>query len=205
MEILQKANFIRDDRIKALRSSRQQRQKRCMDEQETLGLENLGLEKPAAPWNISRATKAKGRRAEHKASLQLKLQQASEKHTSRISSWDPSTVPSYQIPVAPIGVSADTLNQWPSQDYSHGLIQSSPAAPRCHPVQTSLSLPGPPSVSRYQPEAFTPTNGPSTFTGVTAAPLVQPKPPSRGPEPTVHKSTLSVLTYRVLPSSRVDK
>ncbi len=202
MEILQKADFIRDDPIKVLRSSRQQRQKRCMDEQETLGLENLGLEKPAAPRNICRATKAKGRRAENKASLHSDLQQASEKHTSSISSWDPSTVPSYQTP---IGVSAGTLNQWPSQDHSHGLIQSSPAAPRCHPVQTSLSLPGPPSVSRYQPEALTPINGLSTFTRVTAAPLVHPKPPFRGPEPTVHKSKLSVLTCRVLPSSRVDK
>ena len=204
MEILQKAVFIRDNRIKALRSSLQQRQKCCMDEQDTLGLENLGLEKPAAPRNISRATKAKGRRAEHKASLQSGLQQASEKHTS--SSWDPSTVPSYQtLPIAPIGVSADTLNQWPSQYNSHGLIQNSPAAPRRHPVQISLSLPSLPSVSRYQPEASTPINGPSTVTGVTAAPLVQPKPPFRGPEPTVHKSTLSVLTYRVLPSSGVDK
>lgn len=206
MESPQKTNFTRHARIKALTFDFQLGLKRCMDKQETLGLEGLGLDKPAAPQNTSRATKGKRRRAEDKASLQSKLQQASGQHTSSINYWHPSAVPSYQsLPIAPLGGSADTWNHWPSQIYHHGLIHNSPAVPRCHPVQASLSLPGRPSVSRYQPEAFTPINGPSTVTEAMAVPFVQPKVPSRGLEPTVHKSTLSVLTYRGLPFSRVDK
>lgn len=142
-----------------------------MDKQETLGLEKLGLEGSAAPWNTTCANKAKGRRAEPKAPLLSALQQASGQHTSSIGPWDPSAVPSYQtLPIAPLGGSAstDTLNPLPSQLYHHGLGQS------CHAGRLG----------------FTAINGPSTVPRVTALQSMQPRRSCRGPEPTVQKSTL---------------
>lgn len=199
MGTIQKTSFTRHVRVKSLKHS--------MEKQETLGLENLGLEKLAAPRNASRANKGKGRRAEDDASMQSKLQQASGQHTSSISSWDPSAPPSYHpLPIAPLGSSADTRNCWSSQIYHHGLAQNYPAVPTCHPAQTSVSPPGPPSVSRYQSgQGFKPVSRPSIAPRVTAVPFKQPRFLSRGSEPTVQKSTMSVLTYRGLPSSRVDK
>ena len=196
MHSLQKTNLTRHARIKLLKSNIE----RSMHKLETLGLESLGLEKPATPWNASRANEGTGKHAEDKASLSSRLQQASGHHTSYFSSWSPSAVPSYQpLPTAPLGSSVDNLNHWPSQAYHHGFVQISLGDPRDHCVQASIP---PPGLPRYEPQG---NNGPSTAPGVTAVPFVQSKVPSRAPKPAVQKSTLSVLTHRGLPSSRVDK
>lgn len=78
-----------------------------MDKEQTLGLEKLGLEKPAAPRNASRVNQGKRASAEDSIDLQSELKHASGQHTSSISSSDPSAVPSYQpLSIAPIGSSA---------------------------------------------------------------------------------------------------
>ncbi|CAF9909170.1 MAG: hypothetical protein ALECFALPRED_005303 [Alectoria fallacina] len=161
-----------------------------MDNEETLGMEKLGLEKPATFRNASRADKGKVRRGKDKAFLQSELQQVSGQRTSSIRSWDPSAFPSYQpLPIAPLGSSADALNHLLSQNCHHGFVQISPSIPSHHPVQTSVSAPGPPSVSRYQ-QGFTPINGQSAVPRVTAVPVLQPRVLSRDSEPTMQKSTL---------------
>lgn len=169
-----------------------------MENQETLGLENLALEKPASTRNARRTNRGKGKRRRHKPTPQPELQQVS---TPSISSWDLSSVQSYQpLPIAPLGGSAVPLSPLPSQIFHHGLVQNSPSAPKC-----SVSLPGTPSVSTDQLEDLTPINGASSVPKVIAVPFVQPGLPSRGSEPNVQKSTMSVLTYHSLPSCRVDK
>ncbi|KAL9132402.1 MAG: hypothetical protein Q9175_006427 [Cornicularia normoerica] len=194
MNTLQKTKFIRDARIKALRSVIQLH---SMDKQETLGLENLGLEMLVAPRKASRADRGKTRRVEVKASLQPELQQASEQHTSHISSWDPFAVPSYEpLPIVPLGSSANIINHWPLQMNLPGFVS------RYHPVQVLVSTLGPPNVSMYQPGQG---NGPSSVPRVAAIPSVQPRLPSAGLGPTVQQFTLSVLTCHSLPSTLVDK
>lgn len=137
-----------------------------MDKEQTLGLEKLGLEKPAAPRNASRVNQGKRASAEDSTDLQSELKHASGQHTSSISSSDPSAVPSYQpLSIAPIGSSAG-----------------------------------------YQPlQGFMSINALSTVSRVSAVPFVRPGFLGTGSESIVRKSTLSVVTYRGLPSSRVDK
>lgn len=177
---------MRDPRINSLRSNIHPVLHRCMDRKETLGLENLRLDEPCAPRNVRRLNRVNGRWPEPKAPLLLASQQASGQHTSSISPWDPTALPSYQLlPIAPLSGSAstDTLNPWLTQLYYHGFGQR----------------------FRVNQLGFTTINGRSTVPGVTALPFVQPRPPSRGLGSTVRKSTLSVFTHRCLLFSRVDK
>ena len=164
-----------------------------MDNQETLGLENLGLEKPALPRKARRTNRGKGKYHKDKATLQPELHQVSGQHTSSITSCDPSSLPSYQpLRIAPLSGSATTLSTAPSQISHRGLLQKSPGVPKC-----SIPLLGPPSVSSI--------NRASSVPRVTAVPFVQPKLLSTGSEPNAQKSTMSVLTYNSFSSSRVDK
>ena len=170
-----------------------------MDQQETLGLENLGLEKPRPPRKVRRANKRKGGHAETKAAFRTSLlpglQQASEQHASDISSCDLAAVPPYQpLPIASLGKSADNLNRWPSHTHHHGFGQDPPGALINHSVQNSVSTLSPPNVSKPG-QGLTPINGPSTLPSATAVPSVQPTLPFRGPESTVQKSSLSVSTF----------
>lgn len=188
-------NVICHARIKTLRSSIQLGLKRSMEKEETLGLEKLGLDKPAGTRNASRANRGKGAYAKDNAFLQSESQQAFGQHTSNSSSWTPSTAPSYQpLLISPL---TEILNHWPSQIDHHGLFQHSPDSPRYHPLQTLISSPG--------LSSFAPIISLSTVRRETAAPFVPSELPSRGSESTVQKSTLSVLKYRALLSSRVDK
>ena len=174
-----------------LRPNIQQRVKRSMD-QRTLGLENLGLEEPAAPHSASRENKEKGNCAEDKPSLHSESQQTPCRQTSSLSSRDLSAVPSYQpLPIAPLGSSADKQNHWPFQIHHHGFVQNS-AVDRYHPVQFSVSA------------GLAPIYGP-TILRASGDPFVKPSLHSRSPGFTEQKSVLSVLTYRGHPSSRVDK
>ncbi|CAD6575468.1 MAG: hypothetical protein ASARMPREDX12_007300 [Alectoria sarmentosa] len=189
MRPLQKTVDLHDARIKSLRCL-QPGLKQSMDNEETLGLEKLGLEKPATFRNASRADNGKARRGKDKAFLQSQLQQASGQRTSSIRSWDPSAFPSYQsLPIDPLGSSADALNHLLSQSRHHGFVQNPPSVPSHHPVQTSVSAPGPPRVSRYQ-QGVTRINGQSAVPRVTTVPVLQPRVLSRGSEPTMPKSTL---------------
>ena len=161
-----------------------------MDNQETLGLENLGLEEPTLSRKARRTNRGKGKQHKSKVTLLPELQQVSGQHTSSITLCDSSSVPSYQpLPVAPLSGSATTLSTAPSQISHHGMVQKSPGVPRWF-----IPLPGPPSSS---------INRSSSIPRVAADPFVQPRLLSTGSEPNVQKSTMSVLTYS-LSSSRVD-
>ena len=173
--------------------------KRSMDQQETLGLENLGLEKSRPPRKVRRANKRKDGHTETKAEsrtfLLPGLQQASGQHASDISSCDLAAVPPYQpLPIASPSKSADNLIRWPSHTHSHWFGQDPPGAPINHSVQNSVSTPRPPNGSKPG-QGLTPIKGPSTLPSATAVPSVQPRLPSRGPESTVQKSSMSVSTF----------
>lgn len=203
MNSLQKINLSHDTCIKVLRLNIQLGLKWSMIKQDTLGLGNLRLEKPAAPWNVSRTKKRKAKRAKDEALLLSELQQAYGQPAPSISSWDPSMLPLHQpSPIARLGTLADTLDHWPSRGYHHCGTQFTRAIPRCHHVQSSISPSDPPTISKYH-QNLTPI--PHAVREVTTIPLVQPRLSSKGPASTVQKSTLSVLTYRGSPSSRVDK
>ena len=168
-----------------------------MDQQETLGLENLGLEKPRPPRKVRRVKKRKDGHTETKAEsrtfLPPGLQQASGQHVSEISSCDLAAVPPYQpLPIASTSKSADNLIRWPSHTHPHWFGQDPPGALINHSVQNS-SL-GLPNVSKPV-QGLTPIKGPSTLPTATAVPSVQPKFPSKGPESTVQRSSLSVSTF----------
>lgn len=164
-----------------------------MDKQETLGLENLGLKKPALPRKARRTNRGKGKHHKYKAVLQPELQQVSGQHSSSITSYNPSSVPSYQpLPIAPFSGSATTLSAAPSQISHHGLVQKSPGVPKC-----SISLLGP-------QKGFN-INRASSVPRVAAVPFVQPRLLSTGFEPNAQKSTMSVLAFNSFSSSRVDK
>ena len=170
-----------------------------MDQQETLGLENLGLEKPRPPRKVRRANKRKDGHTETKAEsrtfLLPGLQQASGRHASDISSCDLAAVPPYQpLPIASPSKSADNLVRWPSHIQSHWFGQDPPGALINHSVQTSVSTLGLPNASKPV-QGLTPIKGPLTLSNATAVPSVQPKLPSRGPESTVQRSSLSVSTF----------
>ena len=170
-----------------------------MDPQETLGLENLGLEKPRPPRKVRRANKRKDGHTETKAEcrnfLLLGLQQASGQHASDISSCDLAAVPAYQpLPIASPSKSADNLIRWPSHTNSHWFGQDPPGALINHSVQNSVSTLGPPNVSKPE-QGLKPIKGPSTLPSATAVPSVQPRIPSRGRKSTVQKSSLSVSTF----------
>ena len=173
--------------------------KRSMDQQETFGLENLGLEKPQPPRKGRRANKRKDGHTETKAEFRTclppGLQQASGQHASDISSCDLAVVPPYQpLPIVSPSKSADNPIRWPSQTHSHWFGQDPPGAPINHSVQNSVFTLGPPNVSKPG-QGLTIIKGPSTLPSATAVPLVQPRLPSRGPKPTVQKSSLSVSTF----------
>ena len=169
-----------------------------MDQQETLGLENLGLEKPRPPRKVRRANKRKDGHTETKAEsrtfLLPGLRLASGQHASDISSANLAAVPPYQpLPIASPSKS-DNLIRWPSHTHSHCFGQDPPGALINHSVQDSVSTLGPPNVSKPG-QGLTPVNGPSTPPSATEVPSVQPRLLSRGLESTVQKSSLSVSTF----------
>ena len=166
-----------------------------MKEHDTLGLENLGLNKPekpekaAAPRNASRVKKRKGtgKGAQDEPSLQSELQRPSRNATP-----NPSVLPSCQpLPISPLGNSANTLNHCPIPHCHHHhrpFIQPSPTLPMCHPVQAPSSS-DPPSVSKYHRDFTQPSTHP---TGIALL-LVQPRLSPRGRGSTLQKSILSAL------------
>ena len=187
-------NLMNHARIRILRCNIQLGLKHNMDDKETLGLENLGLEKPA-PWNANRrATKAEGK-------YPSELQQASDQYSPSgpiiISSCHLPLFPSNQpLPIAPIGIFAGTLNRWSSQDYHHGLSQTSPAITRhVHVPPSDL-----PSASRSQDEPI-PGNERSRPPRVTEVSFIQ----FRISCITTLESRMSVLMYCALQSSPVNK
>ena len=162
-------------------------------------MENLGLEKPRPPRKVRCANKRKGGHAETKAEFRTfllpELQQASGQHASDVSSCDLAAVSPYQpLPIASLGKSADNENRWPSHTHHHGFGQDPPGVLQNHSVQNSVSTLGPPNVSKPG-QGLASINGPSTLPSATAVPSVQPRLPSRGPESTVQKSSLSVSTF----------
>ena len=169
-----------------------------------LGLENLGLEKPAAPRNACRAKKRNGKCEEDEPFLQPELQHATPQPILSIgSSHDLSMLSSCQsLSIAPFGASANISNHWPSQSYRHHITQSALAIPRHSPLQISVSPLGLPKVSKYY-QAYGPTL--STVPNVTEALLVQPRLSARDPGSTLQRSTLSVLMYCDIPFYYVDK
>ena len=151
-----------------------------MDNQETLGLENLRLDKPTLSQSARGTNQEKGKPREYKPTLQPESQQVSKQHTSSITSCIPSSVQSYQaLPIAPPGGSATTLSTSPSHISHHRFVQKSPDVPRC-----SIPLPGPPSVSSI--------NGTSSVPRLAALASVQPKNPSSGLKPNVQKPRMLV-------------
>ena len=169
-----------------------------MDQQETLGLENLGLEKPRPPRKVRRANKRKDGHTETKAEsrpfLLPGLQQTSGQYASDIGSCDLAAVPPYQpLPIASPSRS-DNLIRWPSHIRSHWFGQDPPGALINHSVQDSVSTLGPPNVSKPG-QGLTTVNGPSILPSATEVPSVQPRLLSRGPDFTVQKSSLSVSTF----------
>ena len=170
-----------------------------MDQQETLGLENLGLEKPRPPRKVRRANKRKDGHTETKAEsrtfLLPGLQQASGQHALNISSRDLAAVPPYQpLPIASPSESVDNRIRWPSHTHSHCFGQDSPDALINPSVQNSVCTLEPPNVSKPG-QGLTPIKGPSNLPSATAVPSEQPRLLSRGPESTVQKSSLSVSTF----------
>lgn len=175
------------------RSKLHQDLKRSMSNHDTLGLENLGLGKTAAPPNASRTRKRKGRRAKDQAHLQSELQQAAGQPISSVSSWASSMLLSHQpLPIATLGASTNTLNHWPLRDHNNRITPVPPNFPQCLPVQASVS----PSDSSEASEYYHTCTliGPKA----TAVPLVQPKLYSRHSGSTVQNSGLSVVIYRDL-------
>lgn len=127
-----------------------------MDNQETLGLENLGLDKPTLPQSARRTDREQGKTHGYKPTLQ-------QQHTSNITSCLPSSLLSYQpLPIAPLGGSATTLSTPPSHISHHGSVQKSADVPRC-----SFLLTGPPSVSSI--------HGASSVRRIAAVPTIQSK------------------------------
>ena len=188
-----------DSKSTTLRSNLHLDLKRSMDQQETLGLENLGLEKPRPPRKVRRANKRKDGHtetiAESRIFLLPVLQQASGQQASDISSCDLAAVPPYQpIPIASPSKPAGSLVCWPSHTHSHCFGQDLPGTLINPSVQNSVSTLGPPNVSKPG-QGLTPIKGPSTLPSAAAVPSVQPRLPFRGPESTVRKSSLSVSTF----------
>ena len=106
------------------------------------------------------------------------------------------------LSIAPLGPSADTKNQWPSQGYRHRITQSTRAIPRHSRWQISVSPLGQPKMSKYY-QAYGPIL--STVPNVTGALLVQLRLSASGPGSTIQRSTLSVLIYRNIPVCCFDK
>ena len=197
---VQHSHHLNDSNSTTLRSNLHLDLKRSMDQQETLGLENLGLEKPRPPRKVRRANKRKDGRTETKAEsrtfLLPVLQQASGHQASDISCCDLAAVPPYQpLPIASPSKPAGNLFCWPSHTHTHCFGQDLPGAFINPSVQNSVSTLGPPNVSKPG-QGLTPIKGPSTLPSATAVLSVQPRLPSRGPESTVQKSSLSVSTFR---------
>lgn len=164
-----------------------------MSNHDTLGLEDLTLNKTAAPRNASRTRKRKGRRAKDQAFLQPELQQAAGQPISSVSSCTPSMLLSHQpLPIATLGASTSTLNHWPLRHHNNRITPAPPNIPICLPVQASVSPLDSPEVSKYYQSC--------TLVGpkATALPLVQPKLFSRHSGSTVQKSALLVTLYRDL-------
>lgn len=181
------------------RSKLHQDLKRSMSNHDTLGLENLGLDKTAAPQNASRTRKRKGRRAKDQAFLQSELQQAAGQPISSVSSSAPSMLLSHQpLPIATLGASTNTLNHWPLRDHNNRITHAPPHFPQCLSVQASVSPPDSPKASKYYHSCT--LIGPKA----TAVPLVQPKLSSRRSGSTVQNSGLSVR-YIVISHPRVDE
>lgn len=199
----------RSARIKELRYSIQLALTRTMNQQETLGLENLGIEKPP------------GKNAKHKAKAKAELEgtEPVPQDQSIKQAWRPSTVPSYQsLPIPPLGSSTSwwTSQPPPSLDPTASRANAS----TYHPPRDFVSNDAQ-GVFRYQSgQGFTPVNGPSAITHPPTTQTVQTRNPFAGPihpvnvtrtqkksgaGPIVQKSPLSVMTYYGLPSLRIDK
>lgn len=160
---------------------------------DTLGLENLALDKTAAPPNASRTRKRKGRRAKDQAFLPSELQQAAGQPISSFSSSTPSMLLSHQpLPIATLGASTSTLNRWPLRGHNSRFTPAPPNTPKCLPVQASVSTSDSPSVSKYY-QSCSPVGRKAT-----AVPLVQPKLSSGYSGFSVQKSALSVMFHRHL-------
>ena len=117
----------------------QQRLTPKMINHQTLGLENLGLEKPAAPRNASRGKKRNGKYGQDRPFLQPELRYATPQPIPRIgSSHESPMLPSCQsLSTAPLGASADIRDHRPSQGYRYRITQS--ALPGQSPLQISVS------------------------------------------------------------------
>ena len=203
-KLLKKTNLIPDTPINALKPLAQQGLKRNMINHQTLGLENLGLERPAAPRNAGRAKKRSGKCRNDEPFLQPELQYATPQLIPSIgSSRDSPMLPSCQsLSILPLGASADIGNHWPSQDYRPPIAQNARAIPRHSPLQISVSPLDQPNVSRYY-QGYGPIL--SNVPNVTEGLLVQPKLSARDPGSMIQRSTLSALMYRNIPVCYVDK
>ncbi len=200
MDILQKTQCVRHARFKYWSSNIQLALKRSMDKQETLGLDNLALEKLAAPRNANRANKRRDKSAKEEASVQSDLLKASGQHTPSISSGNLPMLKSYQpSPIAPLGSSAGALDQWSWRDHHDRSTQISSELPEHAPTQIDSSS-EPPTLSKYH-QGF---NKPSIFPRVTGVPYVQHRLSSGGSQLSTQNSSSSVLKFCDLPSSRID-
>ena len=171
---------------------------------QTLGLEDLGLERPAAPRNASRAKKRNGKYDQDGPFLQPELQYATPRPIARIGfSHHSPMLPSCQsFSIAPLGASADIRNQRPPQGYRYRITPSALPNPEQSPLQLSVSPLDDPNVSKYY-QGYGPIL--STVPNVTEGLLVQPRLSARDPRSTFQSSTLSALMYRDIPVWCVDK
>ena len=203
-KLSKKTNLLPDTSINVLKPLIQQGVKRNMINHQTLGLENLGLERPAAPRNAGGAKKRNGKCRNEEPFSQPELQYATPQPILSIgSSRDSPVLPLCQsLSIPPLGASADTRNDWPSQGYRPRITQNALAIPRHSPLQNSVSPLDQPNVSRnYQGYGPIQSNVPNVTEGLS----VQPKLSTRDPGYTMKRSTLSALIYREIPVCYVDK
>ena len=171
---------------------------------QTLGLEDLGLEKPAAPRNASRAKKRNGKYDQDGPFLQPELQYATPQPIPRIGfSHDSPILPSCQsLSIAPFGASADIRNHRPPQGYRYRITHNALPNPGQSPLQISLSPLNDPNVSKYYQGYGSIL---STVPNVTEGLLVRPRFSAKDPRSTFQSSTPSALMYRDIPVCYVDE
>jgi len=198
-------------RIVQLKASIEISYRRTMEPQETLGLENLGIEKPKAPRK--RRQKKSKKLIELQTHQDAVLSRTAEKYYNdeiRKGAWCPPAIPSYEaLPVPPLGSSETELDH---QSESASDIEfygdTSNASQSQLPLDFTLGS-SPEIVSRYKiGQGFTPISGLSPSVqqpnarSLQAAITANKKPAKVS---SIQKSTLSVVTYYGLPSFRIDK
>jgi len=190
---------------------------RNMNQQETLGLESLGIEKPLGK-NAKRKTRAKAKLEEQEPVPPYLFTGALNQRDTIEEARRPPMIPSYRsLPIPPL---ANLTYRWtgqPALSFDPNTDRATPNAASYRYPQAHLSSGA--HGATYQPgQGLTPVNGLSPLTYPPRTQTVQTVNPFAGPgsaasvpqkksgvRPIIRKSPLSVVSYHGLSSFRINK